>query len=280
MSTTSELRPPPVFGGHDDHNAEQHRLLGLAFDPFTIGRLARTGIGPGWQCLEVGAGDGGIAAWLARRVAPTGRVVATDIRPVRSPAVAGLEFVRHDIVRDPLPEGEFDLVHVRLVLRLLPERPAVLDRLVRALKPGGVLQVDEFDATDAPALRVPDPAAHRLYRTFMDAKAQIMAGEEVDIAWGRKASDAMSRAGLTGVTSHRRSDVWNADSPGLQLVAHHTRHLRDKFIRAGMTDRQLSDVRELLAHSGFRARSYALYSVQGRRPWGPMSAPRTASAGG
>ncbi|MEU8796396.1 methyltransferase domain-containing protein [Spirillospora sp. NPDC048819] len=266
MNATSGLRPPPVFGGHDDHNGEQHRLLGLAFDPLTKGRLAQTGIGPGWRCLEVGAGDGGVAAWLARRVAPTGGVLATDIRPVRRPAVAGLEFLRHDIVRDPLPEAEFDLVHARLVLRLLPDRLAVLDRLVRALKPGGVLQVDEFDATDAPALRVPDPAAHRLYRTFMDTKARIMNGEDVDTAWGRKAAAAMRRSGLTGISSLRRSELWSADSPGLQLLSHHTRHLREIFVRAGMTDRQLAEVRELLAHPGFRARSYAIYSVQGRRP--------------
>jgi SAM-dependent methyltransferase len=265
MNATSGLRPTPVFGERDDRNAEQHRLLGLAFDPLTTRRLGRTGIRPGWRCLEVGAGDGGVAAWLARRVGPAGRVLATDIRPVRGPAIAGLEFVRHDIVRDPLPEGEFDLVHARLVLRLLPERLAVLDRLVRALKPGGVLQVDEFDATDAPALRVPDAAAHRLYRTFIDAKAQIMAAGGVDIAWGRKAAGAMSRAGLTGVTSHHRFELWSAGSPGLQLVSHHTRHLRERFVRTGMTDRQLAQVRELLAHPGFQARSYGIYSVQGRR---------------
>ena len=264
MNAPSGLRRPPVFGGHGGHNAEQHRLLGLAFDPLTTGRLADTGVGPGWRCLEVGAGDGGVAAWLARRVAPAGAVLATDVRPVRGPAAAGLDFVRHDIVRDPLPEGAFDLVHVRLVLRLLPERAAVLDRLVRALTPGGVLQVDEFDATDAPALRVPDAAAHRLYRTFMDAKAQIMDGDGVDIAWGRKAADAMSRAGLTGISSHHHSEVWTAGSPWLQLLSHHTHHLRDRFISAGMTDRQLAHVRELLAHPDFRARSYEIYSIQGQ----------------
>jgi ubiquinone/menaquinone biosynthesis C-methylase UbiE len=264
MHTASGLRPSSVFGDHEDHNSEQHRLLSLALDPITTSRLARSGIGPGWRCLEVGAGNGGVAAWLARRVAPTGSVLATDIRPV--PPVAGVEFIRHDIVRDPLPEAEFDLVHVRLVLRLLPERLAVLDRLVRALKPGGVLQVDEFDATDAPALRTPDPAANRLYRTFMEIKARIMDGDGIDMAWGDKAAAAMSRSGLTDIDSLRRFELWSADSPGLQLLSHHTRHLHGEFIRAGMTDRQLAEVRSLLAHPGFRARSYAIHSVQGRRP--------------
>lgn len=263
---TGVTTPPRVFGDQDEHNREQHRLLSLAHDPFTTERLAQAGVRPGWRCLEAGAGNGTVAAWLARRVAPTGSVTATDVRPSGIAPADGLEAVRHDIVRDPLPEGEFDLVHARLLLRLLPERLTVLDRLVRALKPGGVLQIDEFDATCAPSLQAPDSAAHELYRTFMATKNRLMFERNVDIAWGRKAADAMHSAGLVDISSHRRLEMWNADSPGLRLLAHHTRHLRDAFVRAGMTDRQLAEVRELLAHPGFRACSYAIYSVQGHRP--------------
>lgn len=266
MSRVAAPPPSRVFGDRDDHNSEQHRLLSLAYDPFTFERLARTGVGPGWRCLEAGAGNGTVAVWLARRVAPTGAVTATDVRPSGVPAAPGLDVVRHDIVRDPLPEGEFDLVHARLLLRLLPERRAVLDRLVRALKPGGVLQIDEFDATCAPSLRAPDLAGHELYRTLMTTKNRLMAGRGVDIAWGREAAGAMRRAGLVDISSRRRLELWTARSPGLRLLAHHTRHLRDEFVRAGMTDRQLADVRALLSHPDFRACSYAFHSVQGRRP--------------
>jgi hypothetical protein len=41
--------------------------------------LAALGIQKGWHCLEVGAGHGVVARWLAEQVGPTGRVVATDI---------------------------------------------------------------------------------------------------------------------------------------------------------------------------------------------------------
>ena len=34
---------------------------------------------PGWRCLEIGAGRGSMATWLAERVGPAGQVVATDI---------------------------------------------------------------------------------------------------------------------------------------------------------------------------------------------------------
>lgn len=255
-----------LFSDSSEHRSEQHRWLSLAYDPMTTDRLVQAGVAPGWRCLEVGAGNGSVALWLARRVGPTGSVVATDLRPERIPAAEGLEIVRHDIVHDPLPEAEFDLVHARLVLRLLPERLVVLDRLARALKPGGVLQIDEFDITYGPALLMPDPAARELYETFMETKIRLMTRAGIDVAWGRKAAEAMHHSGLVDIDPQPRLELWESDSPGARLVAHHTRHLRDQLLREGLTDRQLADVRAILAHPSFRAGSYAVYSVQGRRP--------------
>jgi ubiquinone/menaquinone biosynthesis C-methylase UbiE len=75
-------------------------------------------------------GRGSIAAWLSERVGPTGQVIATDIgtRFLETLQRPNLEVRRHNIVTDPLPEDEFDLVHVRLVLMHLPERDSVLRR--------------------------------------------------------------------------------------------------------------------------------------------------------
>ena len=65
-------------------NANQqtrHRFTGLEelCDPVSFRHLEAVGITSGWCCLEVGAGRGSLAAWLAERVGPAGRVVATDI---------------------------------------------------------------------------------------------------------------------------------------------------------------------------------------------------------
>ena len=40
--------------------------------------LDRIGVGPGWRCLELGCGPGGIMHLLSSRVGPTGRVVGLD----------------------------------------------------------------------------------------------------------------------------------------------------------------------------------------------------------
>src|SRR4051794_23261295 len=63
----------------DDFEHGRLELLGKVANPITTRRLDGLGIGPGWRCLEVGAGEGGIARWMADRVGPIGRVVAADI---------------------------------------------------------------------------------------------------------------------------------------------------------------------------------------------------------
>ena len=106
------------------------RFAGLEslWDDSTIRYLSNIGVDVGWACWEVGAGGGSIARWLAERVAPTGTVLATDLDLTRIPegGPSNLTFVRHDVVHDPIPTAEYDLVHARLVLVHLPEREEVL----------------------------------------------------------------------------------------------------------------------------------------------------------
>lgn len=262
-----------VFDNDHIHSGDQHRCLAEMLDPMTTRRLAQTGVTDGWHCLDVGTGAGSVATWLARRVAPSGRVLATDIKPGDIPPRPGLEVVVHDIVRDPLPEAAFDLICARLVLRNLPERHAVLDRLVHALRPGGWLQLDEFDITYGPALLMPDLQAQRLYETFLTAKARLFAAAGADGAWGQHAAQAMRDAGLVDIDPQPHLELWHAGSAGVRLQIHHTFQLRDQLMDAGMTEAQLAEVRALLADPPFKASSCVTYSVQGRRPAGstPLS---------
>ncbi len=255
-----------VFDNNSVHSRDQHRCLAAMLDPMTTARLAQTGVTDGWHCLEVGAGGGSVASWLAQRVAPSGRVLATDIKPSHIPARAGLEVLQHDIVRDPLPEAAFDLICARLVLLHLPERRAVLDRLVQALRPGGWLQLDEFDITYGPALLMPDPRARHLYETFLAAKARLFDKTGADGAWGQHVAQAMHDAGLVDIDPQPHLQLWHAGSAGVHLQIHHTFQLRDQLIDAGMTDQQLPELRRLLANPSFKATSCVIYSVHGRRP--------------
>ncbi|GHE09509.1 class I SAM-dependent methyltransferase [Streptomyces alanosinicus] len=258
--------PGYVFDNDSAHSREHHRCLREAYDAATFARLAETGVTSGWRCLDIGSGSGSVAHWLAERVAPDGEVIATDVKPHHIAGRPGLVTVQHDVVDDPLPTAAFDLVVVRLLLQHLPERLAVLDKLVRALKPGGWLQIEELDTAYEPPLLAPDEESARLYETFLAAKCAVMRAAGGDPEWGRRAPAAMRAAGLVDVDPRPRIELRTADSPGLWLQLHHTRHLREKLLAAGMTEAQLDRVRAVMTDPSFRAASSVMYSVQGRRP--------------
>lgn len=255
-----------VFDNDSVHAREQHRCLAEMLDPMTRIRLARLGVADGWNCLEVGAGAGSVAGWLASRAAPSGQVLATDIKTSHLTPAPALRVQQHDVVRDRLPENTFDLIYARLVLIHLPQRLAVLGKLVRALRPGGWLQLDEFDISYGPALLMPGTRARERYESFLAAKIRVMDAAGADGAWGQRAPQAMREAGLVDLDVRAELQLWSAGSPGTRLLIHHTHHLREKFLAAGMTDRQLAEVREVMTDPAFRAMSCPIYSVQGRRP--------------
>jgi SAM-dependent methyltransferase len=175
--------------------------LSTLFDPSTFRHIDALGIGPGWRCWEVGAGGRSVPEWLASRVGSGGRVLATDIDVSWLPAAdTAYEARRHDIGTDPVPEEGFDLVHARLVLVHVPQRAEALLTLVRSLKPGGWLLVEDADPALQPLL-CPDESgpeqvlANRLRRGFRE----LMAEQGVDLAYGRTLPRLLRAAGLADV---------------------------------------------------------------------------------
>jgi SAM-dependent methyltransferase len=153
-----------ISGGVDGR--ERLRILARVMRPSTLAVLERAGVRPGMRCLEVGSGGGDVACDLARMVGPGGLVVGTDIDPVKldiaraeasAQKLTNVEFRQADITRDPVESG-FDLVHARFLLTHLPDPLSALTHMRAALKPGGVLVVEDIDFSghfshpDCPAL--------------------------------------------------------------------------------------------------------------------------------
>jgi SAM-dependent methyltransferase len=254
-----------VFDIHYARSGEQHRCITAAFGPMTTARLAETGVTDGWECLDVGFGSGSVACWLADRVAPTGGVLATDVKPIRFPDHPNLTVVQHDIRSDSLQESRFDLIVVRLLLQHFSERDAVLAKLVRALKPGGWLQIEEFDTSYEPVLLAANDWAAEPYEKFLSAKKALMRSAGGDPEWGRHTARAMRAAGLVDIDPrpHVRTREW--DSADLRLQINHTYHLRDGLVSVGMTEEELPEVRAVMCDPWFRAALSLTYSVQGRK---------------
>src|SRR5437763_3643306 len=147
--TTSETEGRYLFPHSWEGEGDRLTALASLFDPITRRHVAPLGLGPGWRCLEVGGGTGSVARWLAEMVGDTGYVVATDLSLdlMKAQGVEetdNLELRIHDVVKDPLPDGEFNLIHSRLVLEHLPARVEVLGKLTRALAPGGWLVIEDM----------------------------------------------------------------------------------------------------------------------------------------
>ncbi|QDW28640.1 class I SAM-dependent methyltransferase [Arthrobacter sp. KBS0702] len=101
------------------------------------------------SALDVGAGEGADAAWLARR---GWRVTAVDISSValaRAAAAvqdepetaARITWQHQDLTASPPPAGTFDLVSAQFLHLPAPQRDGVYSRLAASVAPGGTLLI-------------------------------------------------------------------------------------------------------------------------------------------
>ncbi len=188
-----------VFDNAATQTPSRFDALSAIFDGGTIRHLNELGVGAGWHCLEVGAGQRSIATWLSERVGPAGHILATDIdtRFLTSLHLPNLEVLRHNIASDTLPERKFDLVHCRLVLVHLPQRDLVLTRMVSALKPGGILLAEEFDSLSMRTDSTINPAEDPLKTS--GALLTLVAKRGVDHRYGRLLPGKLRDRGLIDV---------------------------------------------------------------------------------
>ena len=116
--------------------------------PATELMLDRARIGRGARVLDLAAGAGGQTLAAARRVAPSGSVLATDISPeilayaaeaARAAGLANVETLEMDGEDLDLADGSFDAVISRVGLIYFPDQQRALGEIRRVLRPGGRL---------------------------------------------------------------------------------------------------------------------------------------------
>ncbi len=105
-----------------------------------------TGVGPGANVLDIATGNGEPALTAARRVAPGGRVIATDQSPgmlaiARERATAigitNVEFREIDGEVLTIPERDFDAIVCRWGLMFMPDVKGALRGIHQHLRTGG-----------------------------------------------------------------------------------------------------------------------------------------------
>lgn len=212
---TSEPMYRLAARGRQEAEDERLTLLEEIFDP--LSRQRRAFVQPGWRCLEVGAGRGSMAVWLAQQVGANGRVVATDVDTtyLNQHRLPNLEVHRHDILSDSLDTlepGSFDLVCARLVLFWLAGKQEVaIRRMVECLRPGGWL-LDEDGDWGMVAPVDPTHSHYALYhRVWKNGEWWVPRG--YDPAFGRTLPRLFERCGLVNIRHKASATVLRGGSP-------------------------------------------------------------------
>ena len=156
-----------IRGGEE--GARRLDLLSRAVGPTTESLLDAAGLLPGMICLDAGCGAGHVTRSLAARVGPDGRVVGIERDPVKLAAArteterAGLRNVEYregDVTTWSEPQA-YDVAYGRFILSHLHDRQGFIERLEDALRPGGLLILEDIDF--AGAFCHPPEAAYARY---------------------------------------------------------------------------------------------------------------------
>lgn len=208
-------------------------LMSKILDPWTREYMSALGVGHGWQCLELGGGNGSIAEWLCGVVGPSGSVTAIDINTVLLDLVPAqnLTVQQMDVRVGQLPANAYDLVTCRAVLHQISESALpVLEQMAAAVRPGGWLLIQEPDFHLAPTTEPPAWAA-----TW---SALIEWGRANGVDWliGRKLPSTVSKLGLG--RPQAKTDVQNirGTDRGALYFKLFFAEVRDRVIDSGRLD--------------------------------------------
>jgi len=251
-----------------DQEAERLRRLEQWADPVTIDHLKRIGVGAGWRCLEVGAGGGSVARYLSTLVSPAGSVLAIDLdtQLFERDASEVLEVRRLDFMTEDLPTG-FDFIHARLVVGHQTDRVNALRRLAAALRPGGIMLIEENDIiwTELPAWPVHnDPMLSDLMNRVWKALLPLLKLRGYDGHCGRYLAAELLTAGLTEVRGEARASI---DPSAAVFGALTVARFRDVLVASGeLTREEMDHFHERSLSGELLVSSPLQVSVWGTRP--------------
>ncbi len=243
--------------------AERLRLMSAILDPTSIDHLARLPLGEDWTCLEIGAGNGSLSQWLAGRLGPGARVIATDIAPELMDGIAAgnLEVRRLDVVADGLPDSAYDLVMLRALLHHLPQRMAVIAAMARAVKPGGWLFIQEPDFYPTMIVEPDDQA--QLWRDFLAFAAK----HDIDYFVGRKVAPRLQGLGIGQLFAEGHTIVYPGGSDFAEWWRLGIGEVADLMLKEGATTRErLDHFFALNRDPAYWTMTIAFTATTGRRP--------------
>lgn len=214
------------------------RMQADLFRPDAEAMLDALEVGPGWRCLDLCCGIGGITDLLDARVRPDGECVGLELDAAKIEVAAawarelGLETVRYvqgDAFRSGLEPGSFDLVHARFALGVIPGGTGILGHALELVRPGGVLFLEEADV-DGFCCFPELPEWSAAYQAMLDCFHRNGA----DLRLGRKLHTLLTEAGLQDIRVRPVRHALRRGDPMSMHMPETMRALRDSILGLGL----------------------------------------------
>ncbi|MEU8527729.1 MULTISPECIES: class I SAM-dependent methyltransferase [Streptomyces] len=252
-----------VFRPEQAGEGERIDFGALAYDDITMARLRALGAGPGWRCLDVGAGTGTVSRRLLDEVGVASVLaVDRDVRFLRRRPTPGLQVLEADVTAPDFGPGRFELVHARFVLMHLPEHERLITTLAGLVAPGGVLVLS--DAVDLTSERAPGSP----YATVMRAMWQgLRSTIGTDVSWVPSYPHLLRGAGLVSVAAEIHVPPLLPGSPISRFWADTWERSRAAMLGTGLVDdATVDEVIRYLGSDGCAALSAGMLTTWGRKP--------------
>ncbi|MFJ6722744.1 MULTISPECIES: class I SAM-dependent methyltransferase [unclassified Streptomyces] len=249
---------------------ERIDLGALAYDDITVARLRSLGAGPGWNCLDVGAGTGSVARRLLGELGVAGVLaVDRDTRFLAAHPQPGLDLLEADLADPDFDPGRFHLVHARFVLMHLPTRRKVMARLSELLLPGGVLVLG--DAVDPTSDTAPPSPYTRAVQAMWQGLHDTIG---TDVSWTPRYPQMLHDLGLDAVAAEIHVPPLVPGSAISRFWADTWDRAREAMTATGLVDDADVDAAiRYLDSPDCAALSPGLITAWGRRPGGAETGP-------
>ncbi len=227
-------------------------------DNFTHEGIAALDLPSRGGFLEVGAGGGSIARWLASQYpGATVEAIDIDVSLLDKRPASNLKVIHADISDVDYPSGTFDLIHARFVLSHLSNRDELISTFVSWLRPGGYLVVT--DAYQLPTDKSPHAIVARVFGAYVD----YVEGRGMDLQWVRSAPSLFARSGLTGVSHSGRTTFLGGG--GADRWAPLIAPVRDALVSAGVTEAEMVEFFKALEDPAVLDIPQIILTVTGRK---------------
>ena len=198
---TPASRQPFYALGHSEQELQRLTRQGQAFEPFTRQLFQEAGISRGMRVLDVGCGSGDVSFLAADLVGPSGEVVGVDRERravdwadarARSRGMRNVNFVEGDPAEMEF-DRQFDAVVGRLVLMYYPDPVDAVRKLMRYVRPEGLIVFQEIDLANACSVPVAP-----LFEHSMTWIKQTLSGTGARTQMGLELYPVFLAAGLPG----------------------------------------------------------------------------------